>query len=158
MNPEIELTIGKLTDMKGRLERVFGNTPNDRLAWAPSPTARTPLGQIAHCANSLGFITKMLQGTPYDAPTPAEADVRFLELEKEVDTREKAKELLNRNFEGYVALLQQTTDEDLDKMVALPFGMGEAPFRFVMSAGYDHTLCHLGQLEYMQTIYGDRAW
>ncbi|HLO98411.1 MAG TPA: DinB family protein [Fimbriimonas sp.] len=158
MNPEIELTIGKLTDMKGRLERVFANTPDDRVAWSPSPTARTPLGQVAHCANSLGFIATMLEGTPYGAPTTVEADKNFLELEKEVDTREKATELLNRNFDRYITLLQNTTAEDLDKMIALPFGMGEAPFRFVMSAGYDHTLCHLGQLEYMQTIYGDRVW
>lgn len=158
MNPEIELTIGKLTDMKGRLERAFANTPDDRLKWSPSPTARTPLGQVAHCANSLGFIATMLEGTPYDAPTTADADRNFLELEKAVDTREKATELLNRNFERYIELLQNTTDQDLDKMLALPFGMGEAPFRFVMSAGYDHTLCHLGQLEYIQTIYGDRVW
>lgn len=158
MNPEIELTIGKLTDMKGRIERVLANTPDDKLNWSPSETARTPLQIYAHCGFSLGFITTMLEGTKFGKPTMAEADAEFLEMEKGITTREEAVALFQKNFDRYIAFLNNATDETLDRMAPLPFDMGEAPVRFVMSAGYDHTLSHMAQMEYIQTIYGNRVW
>ena len=36
-----------------RIRRILASTPDERLHWSPSPTARTPLAQVVHAANSI---------------------------------------------------------------------------------------------------------
>jgi len=81
-----------------QLVRVFKNTPEDRIAWSPSATARTPIQLVAHSAFSIGFIGEMLLGTPYPAKTMAEADAEFLEMEKSISTSEAALKLLQTRY------------------------------------------------------------
>lgn len=43
-------------------------------------------------------------------------------------------------------------------MVVLPFGLGADPMSYMVSIGPIHTRENLAQLEYLQTIYGNREW
>jgi hypothetical protein len=56
INPAIQ----EANQLNERLLRNLAKTPDDRLNWSPSPTARTPLHLVAHCAFSLGFIHTIL--------------------------------------------------------------------------------------------------
>ena len=43
-------------------------------------------------------------------------------------------------------------------MVILLFGVGAVPMSLAMTSPPLHTMVHTGQLEYLQTILGDRVW
>lgn len=158
MNRIIKQSIEDIKQLNHRMLRNLGKFPDDRLNWSPSSTARTPLQIVAHCGFSLGFITTMLNGTPYPTPTMAEADAEFLAMESTIKTREEALARWALGLDAFVAHLEQIKDDDLDKMVKLPFGMGELPLSYMVGVGSMHTREHLGQIEYLQTIYGDREW
>lgn len=141
-----------------RIKRILEKTPDDRLLWSPAPTARTPLAQVAHAANSIHHIHTAMMGTRYATPTMEEADVEFLEMEKGIVTREAALALLENNSAVYIAWLDQLSADRLSDLVPLPFGMGEAPLEFMLMMPAWHTNDHAAQLEYIQTCYGDRTW
>jgi hypothetical protein len=155
---EVETAIGEAEQMNERLLRTFARVPDDRLTWAPSATARSAVELMAHCGFSLGFICELLGGTPYPAPTTAQADAEHLERERAVRTREEALSLWNSNHAKYVALIGAMAEEDMGRMVTLPFGLGAAPMSYMVGVGPLHTREHVAQLEYLQTIYGDREW
>ena len=154
----IESVIADLTQAKDQLIRVLDNTPDDRINWSPAPTARTPIQIVAHCGFSLGFMSDMFDGTPYPAPTMAEADAEFWEIEREFTTRAKVLDHLESNYSKVVATLRNLDKNNPDKLVKLPFGMGEAPMHYMLVFPALHTRTHTAQLEYLQTIYGDRKW
>lgn len=154
----VNLVIQEASQLNERLLRNLAKTPDDRLNWSPAPTARTPLHLVAHCAFSLGFITTMLEGTPYPAKTTAQADADFLEMEREITTREQALSLWENRFQRYISFLNALQTDQMETMVALPFGMGELPMHYMVGMGAVHTREHVAQLEYLQTIYGDRQW
>ncbi len=94
MNAQIESAINDLTNAKDLMVRALGNTPDDRVSWSPGGNARTALQNVTHSAFSLDFISTMLRGKPYPAPTMAETDAEFLGMEKPYNTRELALGLL----------------------------------------------------------------
>ncbi len=158
MEQAANFAIQEANQLNERLLRDLAKTSDDRLNWSPTPTARTPLQLVAHCAFSLGFIHAMLNGTPYPAKTTAEADAEFLEMEREVTTREQALSLWESRFHQYVSFLRSLQPDQMDTLVILPFEMGALPMHFMAGMGAIHTREHIAQLEYLQTIYGDREW
>lgn len=158
MHPQIESAINDLTNAKDLMIQALANTPEDKVSWSPGGTARNAIQIVAHSAFALGFISTMLEGTPYPAPTTAEADANFIEMEKPYQTREQVLELLNQKYNKYVDTLMGFNESDFDTMVLLPFGMGSAPRRAILAVGALHTRSHTSQIEYLQTIYGDRKW
>ena len=67
-------------------------------------------------------------------------------------------DLLDRNASAFLAWLDRVTPERLAAIVELPFGLGTAPAQSLMAAPASHTRFHAAQIEYIQTIYGDRDW
>jgi hypothetical protein len=158
MNPAIEAAINDLEQSKERLIQVLSKVPDDRLSWSPSSTARNPLQLTAHCAHAIEFIRQMMLGTPYPAADTAVADAEFLKRESEVTSRAEVLALLESNCHDCVASMQGLTDEDLGRMIQLPFGLGMAPVGVAITFPAMHTRSHTYQLEYVQTCYGDRTW
>ena len=144
---------------KGQLEKAFAGIPDDRLNWSPSESARTPVEIVAHAADAIFHIAEMIDGRPFYQGPSADADLRFRERERDFKTREAALELLEKNSAILLEVLDRLTPERLDsEMATLPFGLGQAPIAMVLGAPADHTRWHAAQLEYIQTIYGDRVW
>ena len=141
-----------------RIKRILERTPDDRLLWSPALTARSPLAQVVHAANSINHIHTAMKGTRYATPTMAEADAEFLALEASFTTREQALALLDKNSQAYLDWLDQLPDENLSDMVPLPFDLGEAPMEFMLIMPAWHTNDHAAQMDYIQTCYGDRNW
>lgn len=158
MDNVIISTIADLTQAKDNLVRVLENTPEDKINWSPAPSARTPIQIVAHSAFSLGYISDMLEGTPYSAPTMDEADANFLLMEQAYTNKGDVLDLLDVNYHKMINTLHAIKPGDLDKEIALPFGMPSIPLKFAIGAGAMHTRTHTAQLEYLQTIYGDRKW
>lgn len=141
-----------------RLRRILASTPDDRLLWSPAPSARTPLAQVVHAANSIGHIHAAMTGKRYEIPTMEEADAEFLALESTITRREDALAMLDEKSEAYVRWLDELPAERLGDSVPLPFGLGEAPLEFMLMFPAWHTNDHAAQMDYIQTCYGDRSW
>lgn len=159
MNASAQAAVEEIQQLDERLKRNLEKVPDDRLQWSPAPSARNPLHLVAHCGFSLDFIRKMLEGEPpFPIPTTAGADAQFLEMESKITTREQALEIWSQSFDRFVAFLKTVNDEDMNRLVNLPFGMDPLRLRFMLGVGSMHTREHVAQLEYVQTAYGDRDW
>ena len=154
----IESVKAEFVRTKECLLTALATTPDDRLRWTPSPTARSPLHIAAHCAASIGNIHGFLDGRPFEVPTMAEADRGFREWEDGLTSREEVVALINERADDFVAWLDALTPERLATSVQTPFGMGAVPVDVAIGFPALHTLCHVSQIAYVQTIYGDLEW
>jgi hypothetical protein len=141
-----------------RVKRILDKTPDDRLLWSPGPSARTPLAQVVHIANSIHHIHTAMMGMRYTTPTREEADAEFWAMEKTFTDRDSALALLDKNSKAYLEWLDGLSEERLSYMVPLPFDLGEAPLEFMLMMLPWHTNDHAAQMDYIQTCYGDRNW
>ncbi|MDQ2730209.1 MAG: DinB family protein [Armatimonadota bacterium] len=158
MKETIEREKASFLRAKASICRVLATTPDERINWSPSPTARTPIEIVAHAAATVKNLHGILDGHPFRIPNTAEADKTFREWEGEFSTREAVLSLLEANSAAYVAWLDTLTLERLNSLVELPFGMGEAPVAMALTFQAAAMNSHTPQIEYIQTIYGDRDW
>jgi uncharacterized protein YndB with AHSA1/START domain len=154
----IDQAKGSMLQAKAQLIHSLETTPDDRLNWSPSPTARTPLQTAAHAANSIKNIHGILDNRPFQADSVEEADKSFREWELQFTTREQVMELIEQNTGAYIAWLDALTEDHLNSMVETPFGMGKVPVALGLTFPPGHTMGHVSQIEYIQTIYGDQDW
>ena len=74
MQDTLNQTKAEFLRAKERLCHTLATTPDERINWSPSPTARTPIQQVAHCAQSISGIQGMLAGKPFPYAGIAEFD------------------------------------------------------------------------------------
>jgi hypothetical protein len=141
---------------KNRLIKVLAMTPDDKINWSPSPTARTPLQQVAHVALSIKGMQGMCNGEVMDFSNIAAVDAEWREAEKAFATREQVLALLEANSDAYIAWLDSLTPEQVASTLELP--IGPHPLAEAITWVVDHTRSHTSQIEYIQTIYGDLDW
>ena len=55
----------ELIRAKDRMTRALATTPDDKINWSPSPTARTPIQEVAHSVMAVSGIQGMLTGKPF---------------------------------------------------------------------------------------------
>lgn len=157
MDP-ISATQAELIGTKDRMVALLRATPEDKLNWKPTPQSRSIVEIVAHSAHALSNIHKQLSGTPFAVPTSLEANQIFLEHDSAWKSGLEVEAYLEEACRGYVDFLSTLQPKDLDRMVTLPFGLGEAPMGYFMTMGHVHTLGHIAQIEYVQTMYGDLDW
>jgi hypothetical protein len=140
------------------LLNALSSTPDDRLHWSPSETARTPLQVAKHAADAIESMHGNAMGNTFPIQTTEEADRYFMARDKEANTRLEVEDLLERNGKTFLAWLDTVTAEQLDEVVPLPFGLPNVPVSFAVSFMPLHLMWHTAQITYIQTIYGDRDW
>jgi hypothetical protein len=158
MNPTIETAKSQFMQSKEALRSSLERVPEERLDWSPSATSRTPVQQVAHAAYAIGSLHDQLRGNPFPITESEQADREFRDWEHHFSTKDAALDLLEANSAEYVAWLDTLAEHELDRMVVLPFGLGEAPLGSALNFATDHTRFHIAQMNYIQTIYGDRNW
>jgi len=147
---------GELNRAKDRLAKDLTTTPDDKLNWSPSSTARTPIQLVAHSAMSISGMQSWFSGTPFKWASIEEADKEWREMEKAYTTRKEVADLLEENTANYCKWLDSLTAEKLASDFTTPFGI--FPMAMAITFVADHLRNHAGQLEYVQTIYGDLDW
>jgi len=157
MEDIISQTKAEFLRAKARMTHALATTPDDRINWAPSSTARTPLQQVAHGAGAISGIQGMLNGKPFPFAGMAEFDTVLRAEEKEFTTREQALGLLEQNSAEYLKWLDGLTPEQLASTVQPPFG-SPIPLAFGITFAAYHLSGHVAQMDYIQTIYGDQDW
>jgi hypothetical protein len=140
-----------------QIAHALATTPDERIHWSPSPTARTPLQQVAHAGMAIPGIQGMLEGKPFPYSSVSELDAVSRKAEKEFATREQVLSLLQQSKTEYLAWLDSVTPEMLSATLQLPFGTS-MPMEVGIMIPSQHTLFHAAQINYIQTIYGDHDW
>lgn len=141
-----------------RLKMLLEVTPEDRLHFKPSESARSIAEVVSHVTNALENILSQLKGTPFPLKNSAIADPIFREHDSVMRSRETLVHELEVAVQEYESFLDSLKESDLDAIRTLPFGLGSVPLRFFIGAGAAHTQGHVAQIEYIQTIYGDHHW
>jgi hypothetical protein len=161
MDTPMEDTLGQtkaeFLRAKERMAHALATTPDDKINWSPSPTARTPLQLVAHGAMAITSIQNMLAGKPFPYAGPAELDTATRHAEKEYTTRAQVLGLLDQTSATYLAWLDTVTPEQLAATLHLPFGP-PAPMAVGITFPAYHLTGHVAQMDYIQTIYGDHDW
>ena len=156
--PEIAQAKADFTAARDRLLTSLANTPDDRFGWTPSPTARSIAHQVAHVARTIKNLQALFGGQPPHGAASTEADQAFRAWEQQFTTREEVVEMLEQNSNAYLAWLDTVTLEQLERIIELPFGLGQGPLRDLLAFQIAHMQWHTAQIDYIQTIYGDHSW
>lgn len=141
---------------KARLLVALDTTPDDKLNWSPSASARTPVELVAHAATVVALIQGMICGDPWPYASLAEADAAFRAEEKPFKTREQATDHLKETSDKFIAWLDALTPEQVGATVHMVFG--SFPVGVAITFAADHMRGHTAQIEYIQTIWGDYDW
>lgn len=145
---------GHSTRFSERLIHLLSFVPDDKLAWMPSPTSRSSLRLVAHCALINRFFADVITGKmPERMPSPQEFFSSVRQAEETITTRESAVTLVMETTTELCSAIATVTPETIDATRKSPFGAIEA--RFWINQAGDHLAGHAGQLEYLQTLWGD---
>lgn len=130
--------------------------PADKLEWKPSETNRSAMELLQECAQSLGWPQFMLKENAF-AGDPAEAFEKA-RLERAawttIDACEKA---AMDNWAETKRFIAEYPEGDLDREIELPFAPDlKLTVAEILASPYWNLTYHLGQLNYVQLMYGDR--
>lgn len=102
-------------------------------------------------------ILKMLRNEwPAGEFDAAAFDAHLRSIELGFKSKREVIDLLRRNTELYLTYLAGLTEEDLE--AGVDFNGTLVPRLELINFGLLHTRDHTAQLEYLQTIWGDRSW
>jgi uncharacterized damage-inducible protein DinB len=139
-----------LTQMvAARMRSALRATPDDKLQWSPSDTARNTLHIVGHICAANKAIAATLRGEPMPAMTLSEIPHSEIPLKD----RSEAESELEAGVSALLAALDEMTADRLASQVATPFGM--MPMTTLITIPGYHMMGHLGQVDYLQTIWGD---
>lgn len=137
--------------------RTFSHVPDDKLDWAPTPTAKSAMQIAAHTAVHAGSFAKMIRARRL----PSEDEIPdFLEQisagEKALIGRAEVESLFRNNTEEVVAALDTVTPEAIElTLYVSPLDL-HLPMTFLMNLPGRHALAHTAQIDYLQTCWGDQ--
>lgn len=130
----------------------FSFIPDDKLNWSPSPSAKTPMQILAHCAVAAQGLLEPLTGQNNNTPID-QIIKQITEAEAELTNKDQALTVLKDGVTKGLIAMKALRPEDLDKVVNHPFT--NAPISFWMNLFWRHLDVHGGQIDYLQTIWGD---
>ena len=126
--------------------------PADRVTWKPLETGRAVLSQIVECALTNNYAASILSARKmqdFDPTTHAQAKT-------ELDTLDKALTALQASTDTLVAAIEAFPTEELENTLQLPWLPEPQSFAKLLFMCYWNSVYHVGQISYIQTLYGDK--
>ncbi|MEQ1932517.1 MAG: hypothetical protein ABL962_01370 [Fimbriimonadaceae bacterium] len=130
--------------------------PEDKVDWQPLDLGRSVLDQCREMAMCPKWAVDIIS----DAPQPVWNDEAFAAIKKEQEqwkTVDDCEAECNRRLEQLFEVFRSMPDEHLAKTKWLPYDGGRD---FTMQEMMDYPRWnfnyHLGQISYIQTLYGDK--
>lgn len=150
--PTIQQVAAKLNrqSVEGLIRNVRA-MPDDKIVWQPLDTGRTALSQLQECAVICGMAAGILKSHQF----PADFQEAYGKEMAEIDTVDKAVARLNQRIAALEATILAVPDADLDTMVTLPWGEEPSSIAELLFMNYWNTVYHVGQIGFIQTLYGD---
>lgn len=136
--------------------RNFSHVPDDKLNWAPTPTAKSALRIAAHTALYMGRFAKMIRERSVPNVDNLEQWLTQRNAEEEaITSRSEVEEAFRKGIEEVKEALDSLTPEDI--AMSLDSGQGwSMPMKFLMQLPGWHTTVHIGQIDFLQTCWGDQ--
>jgi hypothetical protein len=122
----------------------------DRNNTCPGGCARPALHIVAECAAVNGFVAGFLETGRAERPSREERDAHL----RSFDTAEKALAYLDRETQNLLRVLDGLDENTLGDVSEAPLGRPMTRFA-VAELPSSHMMYHDGQLNYLQTLYGD---
>jgi uncharacterized damage-inducible protein DinB len=131
---------------------VVSAMPEEKARWQPFPDTRPVLEQVVECCLANRKWASNLRTHAHTVLAEGEAEKAY----KELDTIEKAVAKLRESSAHLAAVIRALPDSDLSALVAFPWkpGAGRPIAECCHHAAWNMTY-HLGQVSYIQTLYGD---
>jgi hypothetical protein len=128
--------------------------PADKIDWSPLDKGRSVLDQCRELAMTPTWAAEIIEGVPMDWSPEAMAAVK--QEQSQWTTVEVCEAEFNRRLERMVSAFNGVTDEGLKNTKFLPFDGGR-DFTFAEMMEYPrwNATYHLGQIAYVQILYGD---
>jgi len=120
--------------------------PADKFDWKPEETSRSAHQLVVECITMLALSAGFL--TTREMPSYEEESARY-----EGKSVEELEKMGKENAEKLYKAIRAFPDADLGVSVELPWG--KSTFFQAMSYPYWNIMWHTGQLNYIQTLYGD---
>lgn len=129
--------------------------PADKLNWKPAESSRSILSLLQECAQCPVWAVGLLNHRKMPDFTPEL--LAELSNEREGWTTVDACEAEAKNrLTALKEAIEQFPEDDMEKTIFLPFGGGrDFAFWEVMTFPYWNVTYHLGQMCYVETMYGD---
>lgn len=127
----------------------------ERLHWKPAETARDALDIARECALSPTWATELLRTRVM--PEFTESTMAEYQAKKDaIPDLDAAEALASVNVAALNDAIGEFPDEEIESTMKLPFGPNpDWPFYDVMLIHVWNCHYHTGQLNYIQTLYGD---
>lgn len=138
------------------LFRVARAVPADKLEWAPMELGRTVLNMLQECAQSPSWCISLLKTRQMPEFTP-ELMERMNEERRQWTSLEDAESACLKNLEAWRTTVDEFPEAGMHETMTLPFGEPRPWHMYeLMLVHYWNCTYHLGQINYIQTLYGDR--
>ena len=136
--------------------KTLSFVPDDKLNWAPSPTAKSAIRIAAHTAVYAGTFAKMIRDRklPFGDEIP-EFVARNNAAEEAITSRTEIESLFRKNTDEVIAALDTLTPEAIGTSLDTSLGWS-VPMTILMNLPGMHALSHAAQIDYLQTCWGDQ--
>jgi hypothetical protein len=138
------------------LENLFRNAramPEDKLEWKPMDNGRTVLDQLQECAQVSNIFKDVLE-TRKPPNITEEIALKNVEVRSQWKTIDDCETHAKENSEKLFEAMRAVPDDEVATSIEFAPGY-EVPIVKVMSWHYQNLTYHLGQISYIQTLYGD---
>jgi hypothetical protein len=145
-----------IQDTKAAIDALFKAAhamPADKLIWKVSDKGRTALSQCAECAQMIPMTIGMLETKTM--PPMDENAMEQMGAQSAAWTLADCERICREESEKLYVVLRNYSDEDLAKPIDLPFGDKDWRMTDVASYPLWNITYHLGQISFIQTLYGD---
>lgn len=133
--------------------RNLSHVPVERLEWSPSPTAKSSLQIAAHVAGYSGAFASIIRTGEF----PATVEEFMTPIQLAIDgvrSVVEAESVLRLGTTETLDALDSVTPERIKSSLESP--IGPTPFLFFMTLPSVHLTLHTGQIDYLQTCWGDQ--
>lgn len=123
---------------------------DDRLTWRPAEHARSVLEILQECV----AVPLMLRQLLLERPQQPIDVSGYFNSASQLKTVAECEQALRANTEQFLSAVQETPESDLHATLMFPWGAPASVAR-VMGGHYWNLTYHLGQIAYIQLLYGD---
>lgn len=153
MSSAFEATRAQLDYAVNQFLLSFSHVPDDRLFWRPSETSKCAVELAAHIAIVLERQMNLVADIPMEKVPLSTLLPQLREKEQSFKDRASAVTFLETTRNAAVVKLRDLPEERLQAKVL--FFDRELPMRAMLSVLVNHVWIHTGQIDYLQTIWGD---
>ena len=137
----------QVTEMAlSRLKDTYAHVPDDKLFWSPYETSKSPTMIVGHTAYCNEYFAAVLRGDDIPPETPGQVVSKADAEASKIKTRAEANEVLERTSQVVLASFDQLDPARLTT---------DPRTGFILTLIPRHIDGHAGQIDYLQTTWGD---